>query len=407
MGWPLIKQWMWAGTGNNDWEETFRIRLSNIIAMLVALLISLQLPIVLTLWDQQSSTKSLLILMHVLWILSCVGLNQCRFHDAARLSLVLGFASYISISCIIWPNDLATHYFLLLGVFASPFLHSKAEKQQTLWVTALFMGLFWFFDYLWFPPAGPWQTSVSTATIIQTTNSLFFSISIWCISHFTHLTLNGGWRKTIASDQAANQLLRKTLPDPIALRLKSVHQIADHHDQVSVLFCDIRGFTDLCRRLPAPDLVNVLDTLFHRLDDLADEHQLEKIKTNGDEYMLVAGAPERRRDDPQRVCRFALAAQWMFNDFCREFRLPLGLRIGIATGEAIAGIIGRKRLCYDLWGETVVRASRLESHGLEGKIQICQRTFQRVSTCFQAEYRGMIDCKGLGELPTYWLIRQR
>jgi class 3 adenylate cyclase len=226
------------------------------------------------------------------------------------------------------------------------------------------------------------------------------------------------------------ELLLNILPTSIANRLKQgATRIADKFEEVTVLFADIVGFTNFSSRTTPEMLVGGLDVMFSMLDELAQYYGLEKIKTIGDAYMVVGGVPERRNDHCQAVARFALDvvhrlqnkdqnAEWLgalasrtgtdWSAFLNEF--PLHLRIGIHTGEAVAGIIGKKKFSYDLWGDTVNTASRMESHGEPGKIHISSQVFERLSLsdpehrefCF--EQRGALEIKGKGLMTTYFLL---
>jgi adenylate cyclase len=169
-----------------------------------------------------------------------------------------------------------------------------------------------------------------------------------------------------------------------------------------VLFADIVGFTQLSASADPHDVLTLLNRLFSRFDELAERHGLEKIKTIGDAYMVVGGLPVPRDDHAEAVAEMAL-------DMIREIESPadaappLQLRIGIDTGPVIAGVIGIRRFIYDVWGDTVNTASRMESHGLPGKIQVTERTYAALSDRYAFVERGVIDVKGRGPMRT-WLL---
>jgi class 3 adenylate cyclase len=198
----------------------------------------------------------------------------------------------------------------------------------------------------------------------------------------------------------AEKLLLNVMPKPIADRLKKdADSIADHFDGVTVVFADIVGFTSLASRLSPTELVARLDDAFSRLDDIVNRHGLEKIKTIGDQYMAVAGAPTPRADHADAAARVAL-------EICQVAR-ELGdvtFRVGLASGPAVAGVIGKSRFSYDLWGDTVNLASRMESHGVPGKIQVDEHTGRLLEGHFVLEDRGLIDVKGKGSVHTYFLV---
>jgi guanylate cyclase len=201
----------------------------------------------------------------------------------------------------------------------------------------------------------------------------------------------------------AEDLLKRTLPAPIVLRLKRGEQIADHHDAVTVVFADLVGFTPLAARLPPSEVVALLDSIFRRFDELAAEHGVEKIKTIGDSYMAVAGAPERCSDHAARAARLALAMRDHVVALAATRQMELSMRVGLNTGEVVAGVIGTQRFAYDLWGDTVNTASRMESHGKANEIQLTAATRSALGDAFRTRERGPVEVKGRGVIETYWL----
>ncbi len=202
----------------------------------------------------------------------------------------------------------------------------------------------------------------------------------------------------------ADELLRNILPESIAARLKDgAGIIADHHDQVTVLFADLVGFTPLSMQLPATEVVTMLDEVFHLLDDIVDRHHVEKIKTVGDAYMAVAGAPEPRDDHAEAIAEVALDIVDALEGLSSGWPSSIEMRIGIATGDAIGGVIGRRKFAYDLWSDTVNTASRMESHGLPGRIQITDATASILAPGYLLQERGIVDLKGKGPTHTWFL----
>jgi class 3 adenylate cyclase len=207
-----------------------------------------------------------------------------------------------------------------------------------------------------------------------------------------------------AEKENSERLLLNVLPGPIAERLKlSRGIIVDRFEQVSVLFADIVGFTTMSQKMPPEAVVNMLDELFSLFDRLAEEHGLEKIKTIGDAYMVVAGIPEPTSDHAVAIARMALDMLAGIEKYAADTSSDLSIRIGIATGSVIAGVIGRKKFIYDLWGDTVNTASRMESHGLPGRIHVTEVTAGLLAGEFELELRGTVDIKGKGPMKTYLL----
>jgi class 3 adenylate cyclase len=180
--------------------------------------------------------------------------------------------------------------------------------------------------------------------------------------------------------------------------------VADTFEEVTVLFGDIVSFTEFASSVSANELVHMLNEIFSEFDRLVDFYGLEKIKTIGDSYMAVGGLPVPRSDHAEAVASMALDMQQSISKFIRPDGSPFNLRIGIHTGQAVAGVIGKKKFIYDLWGDTVNIASRMESHGMAGCIQVTEVTYQVLKDKFQFAPQKKIEIKGKGEMITYFLI---
>ncbi|MBC1218605.1 adenylate/guanylate cyclase domain-containing protein [Nostoc sp. UCD121] len=206
------------------------------------------------------------------------------------------------------------------------------------------------------------------------------------------------------AQQKSERLLLNILPGMIAEQLKQQPRtIADSFMEVTVLFADIVGFTELSSRTPPAELVELLNTIFCLFDQLAELHGVEKIKTIGDAYMAVAGLPNQSNDHASAIANMALDMQNAIAMFNAENNQLFSLRIGISTGPVVAGVIGLKKFAYDLWGDTVNTASRMESHGIAGSIQVCEATYQLLKDKYLFDKRGLIQVKGKGEMMTYIL----
>jgi class 3 adenylate cyclase len=205
--------------------------------------------------------------------------------------------------------------------------------------------------------------------------------------------------------EKSERLLLNVLPAPIAARLKQAEEvIADRYSEVTVLFADIVDFTPLSERIAPERVVASLNELFSLFDLLVRQQGLEKIKTIGDAYMVAGGLPEPRSDHAEAVAEVALAMREEVARRLDPTGRPLAVRIGIDTGPVVAGVIGRDRFIYDLWGDTVNTASRMESLGVPGCIQVTARTHQRLRDGYRLERRGPIQVKGKGEMITYLLL---
>ncbi|MCP5496152.1 MAG: adenylate/guanylate cyclase domain-containing protein [Leptospiraceae bacterium] len=198
-------------------------------------------------------------------------------------------------------------------------------------------------------------------------------------------------------------LLLNVLPAPIVTRLKNGEkQIADKIENVSVLFADIVNFTELSTRIPPEGLVALLNTIFSEFDTLTESFGLEKIKTIGDAYMVVGGLSFTNPDHTNAIADMALAMPKLVSSLANG-EYVLDVRIGVHFGTVVAGIIGKKKFIYDLWGDTVNIASRMESHGLPGKIQVTETVYNKLQNHYTLKERGKLEIKGKGFMNTWWL----
>jgi len=205
--------------------------------------------------------------------------------------------------------------------------------------------------------------------------------------------------------EKSERLLRNILPDTIAERLKNnVSTIAETYSSVSVLFADLCGFTTFSERVDASQLVDLLDDIFSAFDHLANAYGVEKIKTIGDAYMAVAGLPEARDDHAEAVAGMALGMLEAFRGVMRNRGLSMEVRIGIHSGPVVAGVIGKHKFSYDLWGDTVNTASRMESHGEPSRVHVSQGTYTLLQDRYRFTDRGEMNVKGKGMQQTYFLL---
>jgi guanylate cyclase len=247
-----------------------------------------------------------------------------------------------------------------------------------------------------------------------TSTMLALNVTVGGLLVFTLLALFADQRRNALAalrveQVKAENLLLNILPQSIADRLKAEPRtIADQFSSASILFADVVDFTPLSERLPPAEVVGLLDHLFSHFDELAERYGLEKIKTIGDCYMVAAGVPSPRPDHARALALMALDMQSMMRSVDAEVgRLGLELRVGINSGPVVAGVIGRKRFLYDLWGDAVNTASRMESHGTSGRIQITRATKELLEDEFACEPRGTIPIKGKGEVEVWYLVGRR
>jgi adenylate cyclase len=207
----------------------------------------------------------------------------------------------------------------------------------------------------------------------------------------------------------SEQLLTNILPATIAQRLKdpSRNIIADKYDDASILFADIAGYTKRASDTAPSDLVRFLDRLYTDLDALVDRHGLEKVKTSGDSYMVVSGVPEPRSDHIEALACLALDMADAVSDLTDPQGRAVPLRIGLAAGPVVAGVVGARKFFYDVWGDAVNVASRMETTDVEGRIQVPHDVYERINHAFLLEARGEVDVKGKGVMNTWYLVGRR
>ncbi|MCB1455368.1 MAG: adenylate/guanylate cyclase domain-containing protein, partial [Nitratireductor sp.] len=204
-------------------------------------------------------------------------------------------------------------------------------------------------------------------------------------------------------------LLQNLMPGSVAARLKDRPNeiIADSFDSVTILFADIVGFTPRANRFTPAEVVQFLNRIFSEFDKLAEKHRLEKIKMIGDAYMVAGGLPDPRDGHADAVAEMALDMRNVTEELSDKLGERIEVRIGIHTGPAVAGVIGTRKMFYDVWGDTVNTASRMESHGSAGRIQVTSEAYEQLQDRYRFEPRGTVDVKGKGEMELYYLLERQ
>ncbi|MGE5188947.1 MAG: adenylate/guanylate cyclase domain-containing protein [Gemmatimonadota bacterium] len=245
-------------------------------------------------------------------------------------------------------------------------------------------------------------------------NNFFFVSSIilgMATSYFLEVYIRRVFAQRIRlaqEEEKSNRLLLNVLPREVAAALKEREgAIAEHFDNASILFADVADFASIAARMKPQEVVEFLNGVFSHFDDLAERHDLEKIKTIGDCYMVAAGVPRGRHDHARVLVHVGLAMLRYVEGRSFGSAGRISLRIGINSGPVVAGVIGRTKFIYDLWGETVNVASRMECHGTTGRVQITTGTYERIKDDFICEPKGSIWVKGMGEMPVWHVIAEK
>ncbi len=246
---------------------------------------------------------------------------------------------------------------------------------------------------------------VRLETIFNLTGFLLCAVSMGGVGY---VVVNRAERNLVVERELSERLLHNILPVPIADRLKDGEEtIADSFESATILFFDLVNFTPLSAASTPREIVTLLSGIFAHLDELVEQYHAEKIDTMGDGYMAAAGLPVRNAEHAHIIADLALAIQAYFAKGVLLHDQPIDFRIGINSGPLMAGVIGKKMISYTVWGDTVNTASRMESHGLPGQIQLSETTLALIQEHFVCEPRGMIEVKGKGLMQTYLLKNRR
>ncbi len=330
--------------------------------------------------------------------------NHRRRFLLARLFLAMVPAIQLSFASWVIGNGAGVHLYFFVLWTALFLLFTRGER----WLSVLFAGL-WISLFIWIQLA-------FNQPVIAMRDPAWFTDLAFFINAVGAFALLGGLVALFYQEinhtedmlqreyQRSEELLRNILPVTVARRLKEGSQvIADSFPDATLLFADIVGFTELAGRLPPGDLVELLNKVFSRFDRIAEQEGLEKIKTIGDEYMLAGGLPLPRADHAPAVARAALHMIAAIDDLNESLDHKLALRVGMHSGEVVAGVIGSRKFSFDVWGDTVNIASRMQSQGLPGRIQVTEATHDLLADQFRLDRRGTLRARGKGRMPVWFL----
>ena len=333
-------------------------------------------------------------------------LNGRKHHTQARCALLLSVNLGVLFASAMLGRQVGYHYYFFLFGMVSFLLF---EEQRTLkWTFASLSAVCCVAVVSVASDEGYFDIMPQLARGLSAGSAIAVTGTVMLIVHlFTRETTLA--EASLAKEHARSEkLLLNILPLAISTRLKAHGDpIADGFANVTVLFADLVGFTELSQRLSPQNLVRMLNHIFSAFDDLAEGFGIEKIKTIGDCYMVAAGLPAPRGDHVEAMARMALRMRDTLERINTEHGYALRIRIGLHTGPVVAGVIGKSKFIYDLWGDTVNTASRMESSGTEQHIHITKAVHEHLESSFVTEARGAITVKGKGEMETYWLLREK
>ncbi len=341
-----------------------------------------------------------------------------RWFRFSQLALILFFPFVAQWSM---GNFISGSGVILWGLMApvgAVFVMGLRESLPWFFAYVFFTALTGFFDYMLVDAAAPLDTPTAVSL---STSVIFFALNFIAISGLVYGLLRFAFDQkrqvqnklqdamnllTLEQDRS-ERLLLNILPDAVAARLKDQDQrVADDFYSVTVMFADIVNFTQIASGLSAQEVFNMLNTVFCRFDELVDKYGLEKIKTIGDAYMVAGGLDGRCSDPCAAMANLALDMRDSLADLSAETQVPLALRIGISTGPVVAGVVGKKKFIYDLWGDTVNTASRLSGEGTPNAIQCDRRTHMHLEQRYHFADRTSMRLKGKGDVIVYSLVNK-
>jgi len=334
-------------------------------------------------------------------VLNC----QKRARFSAIFLISVATIQLFSLPVFFVGRETGIHYYLLVVISATFLVVLKKDRlPMILSAVILAGGGFIFAEY------SSWQSPFFVSPPSHLAKVFHFMSTTGTVTMITvvilifYIMLNSAQESVEFERQRAEKLLLNILPSSIAQRLKEKDTIiADDFEKVTILFADLVGFTAYSEKLSPKTLVEVLNKVFSLFDNLVEKYHLEKIKTIGDAYMVAGGLPSPKLDSTEAIADLALEMQKVLRQFNLENKENFEIRIGIHTGAVVAGVIGIRKFIYDVWGDTVNTASRMESHGIPGQIQVSERVFEQLKNKYTFKERGVINVKGKGKMKTYLL----
>ena len=339
-----------------------------------------------------------------------LGIAQlCRLGFARGLRHVLLWSTniYLTTTALwIFGPDCGGHHYLLAAAITGSLLFSLKEWIWKIVYLIVGLALFYALEYelILYAPLESIPPSVAWGfELMSTGGSICFVFFFLYVYQVAVIRAEHALKR---SHQRSEDLLLNILPRPVAERLKHGESVVDRFEEVTVLFADIASFTKLSSGMMPREIVEMLNEIFSAFDWIADRYGVEKIKTIGDAYMVAGGIPEAGTDHTKSIANMAVEMRDWMKIYREENDLDIGLRIGIHSGPVVAGVIGARKFIYDLWGDTVNLASRMESHGLVDEIQVSEEVYEALRDDYLLQSRGEITVKGKGEMKV-WILNSK
>lgn len=388
--------------------ETRQIVFLNAVVLLVLILVAQNLG--LGLIYKVPAALILLFVAHGLFIGVILLWNKLRLYLLARVWFALVATTFLSTYQVLMGTSSRWDVFLVVCIFLQCLIF-PAGQHRWMYATMLFTGICFFaIDFaLQVPPKGFMESLPADYWTMEMAGNLVgFLFCGLAMGSVAFQVINRAERSLAIERDRSDRLLTNILPVPVAERLKQSHDlIVDDFEESTVLFADIVDFTRYTETISPQELIGLLNSVFTEFDDLSQKHRAEKIKTIGDAYMAVAGVPIRSPHHAEQMADMALDMQQVIARHSHDRGQSLQIRIGLHSGPVVAGVIGRRKFAYDLWGDTVNTAARMESHGVPGEIQVTPATYALLAPRYRFEDRGLIDIKGKGAMQAFLLKGRR
>jgi len=383
--------------------ETRYISFLNAIIVLVLILITQNIFI--SLYYQVDAIQTIAFVVHGMFMAGTLVWNKAKRYLIGRVWFGISAVVFLTTYEVFLGNSSRWDVFVVVCVFLQFFLFPPSQRNWmylvVTWQSLCFLFVSFFSP---FPVQGLLSLPapfVHIETVFNLGGFLFCGIAMGSVGY---TVINRAERNLSIERDRSEGLLNNILPGPIAKRLKeNPASIADGFDETTILFADIAGFTKYTETVTPDELLNLLNSIFSEFDDLTDKYKAEKIKTIGDAYMVVSGVPVSCYGHADIMADMAIDMQQAIARRNEETGQTIRIRVGIHSGPVIAGVIGKKKFAYDLWGDSVNTAARMESHGIPGEIQVSEATYHLLKPKYHLHERGMIDVKGKGAMKTYLL----
>ena len=337
-------------------------------------------------------------------------LNRRGMHLLAKVLVLIVMIANCSHPAFMMGSNAPAHLWLIPTAVLGVLVFKPSERIPMVALVGLSLSVFVYLELVYrdLEPLVPLVKSPEVTQQLVHTSTIFAIFLTLVLVGMMHQRFAHSETSLSQEKAQSERLLRAILPESIAQELRETGTTqAVRHEDVSILFADLVGFTQLAASMPAEDVVALLATVFERFDSLITECGVEKIKTIGDAYMVAGGVPESTPEHARNLADCAFGMLEILEAFSRESGLQLELRIGLHKGPAVAGVIGTTKFAYDLWGESVNLASRLESSGEPGRIHVSETFKNALANTMTFDERGEITIKGVGLTRTYWLVGQQ